>query len=71
MNGLQTKADMDAIPLGSYYILIGMDWLDLRYAVLDCHNKTITCLDDDNKHTLVKGFPRLIYVLHVSAMQIK
>jgi hypothetical protein len=28
MNGLRTKVDLNIIPLGSYYCLIGMDWLD-------------------------------------------
>jgi hypothetical protein len=28
MNGLNTKVDLNIIPLGSYDCLIGMDWLD-------------------------------------------
>jgi predicted aspartyl protease len=37
------------IPLGSYDILIGMDWLDKHHDVLDFCNKTFTCLDDEGK----------------------
>jgi len=55
MNGLQTKANLDVIPLGSYDILIGMDWLDSHFAILDCHNKTIASLDEDGNPTQVKG----------------
>ena len=29
------------------FLLIGMDWLDAHHAVLDCHNKTYTCLDEE------------------------
>ena len=28
LNGMQTKVDLDVIPLGSYDVLIGMDWFD-------------------------------------------
>jgi hypothetical protein len=49
MNGLSTSNDLNIIPLGSYDILIGMDWLDKHRAVLDFHNKTFTCLDEEGK----------------------
>jgi hypothetical protein len=47
MNGLRTKDDLNIIPLGSYDFLIGMDWLDELYVVLDCYNKAFTCLDEE------------------------
>ena len=43
MNGLNTKADLNILPLGSYDCLIGMDWLDQHHVILDFHNKAITC----------------------------
>jgi hypothetical protein len=46
MNGLHTKPDLKIIPLGSYDCLIGMDWLDKHHVVLDCYNKTFTCLKE-------------------------
>jgi hypothetical protein len=49
INGVNTSIDLNIIPLGSYDILIGMDWLDKHHVVLDCHNKTFTCLDGDGK----------------------
>jgi hypothetical protein len=42
-------ADLNIIPLGSYDVLIGIDWLDAHHDVLDCHNKTFTCLDEEEK----------------------
>jgi hypothetical protein len=47
MNGLNTKADLYIFPLGSYDDLIGMDWLEQHHAILDYHNKTFTCLDEE------------------------
>ena len=39
MNGLNTKADLNILPLGSYDYLIGMDWLEQHHSILYCHNK--------------------------------
>jgi predicted aspartyl protease len=47
MNGLSTKVDVNIILLGSYDFLIGMDWLEKHHVVLDCYNKTITCIDEE------------------------
>jgi hypothetical protein len=47
MNGLSTREDLNILPLGSYDCLIGMDWLDQHHAILDCHNKAFTCLDEE------------------------
>ena len=30
MNGIVTYADLNVVPLGSYDILIGMDWLEVH-----------------------------------------
>jgi hypothetical protein len=35
MNGLDTKVDVNIIPLGSYDCLIGMDWLEKHHAILE------------------------------------
>jgi hypothetical protein len=47
MNGLSTKAELNVLPLSSYDYLIGMDWLDQHYAILDCRNKAFTFLDEE------------------------
>jgi hypothetical protein len=71
LNGVNTNVDMNIIPLGSYDILIGMDWLDKHHVVLDCHNKTFTCLDEEGKQSTVKGIPRPISIREISALQLK
>jgi hypothetical protein len=62
INGVNTNDDLNIIPLGSYAILIGMDWLDKHHVFLDCRNKTFTCLDGDGKESIVKGVPRPISI---------
>ena len=40
MNGLFTCVDMNVVPLGSYDVLIGMDWLEYHRVKLDYYHKT-------------------------------
>jgi hypothetical protein len=53
MNGLNTRVDVDIIPLGLYDCLIGMDWLEKHHAFVECYNRTITCLDEGGKQDKV------------------
>jgi hypothetical protein len=55
LNGVNTNVDLNIIPLGSYDILIGMDWMDKHHFVLDFHNKTFTCLDEEGKQSTMHG----------------
>jgi hypothetical protein len=71
LNGVNTSIDLNIIQLGSYVILIGMDYLDKHHDVLDCHNKTFTCLDGNGKQKTVKGVPRAISIRDISALQLK
>jgi hypothetical protein len=71
LNGVNISVDLNIIPLGSYNILIGMDWLDKHHVVLDCHRKTFTCLDGDRKQSTMKGVPRPISIREILALQLK
>ena len=44
MNGLVTYADMNVMPLGSYDILIGMDWLEAHRVNLYYYNNNFECM---------------------------
>ena len=71
INGVITSVDLNIIPLESYDILIGMDWLEKHHVVLDCHNKTFTCLDEEGKQIIMKGVPRPISIREISSLQLK
>ena len=45
MNGLVTCVDLNVLPLGSYDVLIGMDWLEAHKVKIECYNKDFECLD--------------------------
>jgi hypothetical protein len=71
MNGLNTREDLNILPLGSYDCLIGMDWLDRHRAILDCHNKAFTFLDEEGSLRKVQGIPKAVTIREISALQLK
>jgi hypothetical protein len=71
MNGVNTKAGLNIIPLGSYDCLIGMDWLVKHHDVLYCYNKDLTYLDEEGNSRMVQGIPRPIFVREISTLQLK
>eukprot|EP00253_Pinus_taeda_P008592 PITA_08592 len=44
--GQPVTADLNVLPLGSYDILIGMDWLEKHWSLVNCKTKTIYYKDD-------------------------
>ena len=48
-----------------------MDWLDQHHAILDCHNKAFTWLDEEGTLRKVQGIPRAITIREISALQLK
>jgi hypothetical protein len=71
MNGLNTKVDVNIIPLGSCDCLIGMGWLEKHHAILDCYNKTMACLDEERQQGKIQDIPRVVNVRDISAMQLR
>jgi hypothetical protein len=68
INGVNAISDMNLISLGSYDILIGMDWLDKHHVFLDCQDKTFTCLDEEGHKSNVKGIHMPISIREISAL---
>ena len=71
MYQFETFVMLNVLPLGSYDILIGMDWLEQPRVILNCYDKTFTCINNDGKSISVKGIPRKttikqIYALHLN-----
>ena len=68
MDGLVTYVDLNVLPLGSYDILIGMDWLEVHRVELDYYRNNFECMDEEGKPRVVRGIPKVIFVRHISAM---
>ena len=61
MNDFNTHDDLNILPLGSYDMLIGMDWLENQRVIPHCFEKTFTCIDNTGDIIKVKEIPRKIY----------
>ena len=71
MDVFVTYVDMNVLPLGSYDVLIGMDWLEAHKVNLDCYNNTFECIDEEGNLRVVRGIPKMISVRQILAMQLK
>ena len=60
MNELRTQIDLNILPLGSYDVQIGMDWMEKFKLVLDCYNKIFTCVDERGNIINIKGYKDLL-----------
>ena len=68
MDGLITCADLNILPLGSYDVLIGIDWLQAHRENIDCYNKNFECLDEEGNLRVIRGIPKAVSVRQISAM---
>ena len=71
LNDFQTEVNLNILPLGSYDLLIGMDWLEKKKAMMNCWDKTLHYVDEEGKHFILKGKPKPISVRQISALQLK
>ena len=71
MDGLVTYVDLNVLPLGSYDILIRMDWLEAHKVKLDYYNNTCERIDEEGNRKVVRGIPKVIYIRNISAMRPK
>ena len=71
MDHFETIVKINVLPLGSYDLLIGMDWLEQLRVILNCYDKTFTCVNHDGKPISVKGIPRKTTIRQISALQLK
>jgi hypothetical protein len=50
MDGSPTQATLNILPLRSYDMLIGMDWLATYKTKLDCYHKTLECVNEEGRN---------------------
>ena len=58
-------------PLGSYNIIIGINWLSEHKAKVDCLAKIVNCVDDQGRPTSISEIKHEIKPKQISAMQLK
>ena len=71
MDQFETSMKLNVLPLGSYDMLIGMDWLEQHRVVLNCFDKTFTCVNNEGEIVTVIGIPRKTAIRQISDLQLK
>jgi hypothetical protein len=46
MSGLHTQEALNILPLGSYEVLLGMDWLVVHKEKFNFYDETLECEDE-------------------------
>ena len=71
LDGQNIKTNLNILPLGSYDVIIRMDWLEKHKAILDFYTKTLNYKDDYDATRTTQGIPKPVSVRQVSRMQFK
>ena len=71
LDGQNIRTNLNILPLGSYDMIIGMDWLEKNKAVLDFYAKTLKYKNEYDTTRTTQGIPKPISVRQVTTMQFK
>ena len=71
LNDFLTNVNVNILTLGSYDMLIGMNSLEEHNVLLNCFDKTFTCIDNNGNNIKVKGIPRKVTIREISSLQIE
>jgi hypothetical protein len=71
MDGLQTQEVLNILPLGSYDVLLGMDWLFSHKEKLNCYEKILECRDEKSNARILQGIRKLVAIRQISMLQLK
>ena len=55
LNDMPTTTHLNVLLLGSYNMLLGMDWLYLHKTKVDCYEKAIEYVDDNGEPRVLQG----------------
>jgi hypothetical protein len=65
MGEFPTQATLNILPLGSYDLLIGMDWLATYRYRLDYYHKTLECVSEGGRRITLQGIQKLVSVRRI------
>ena len=54
LNGIPSSTHLNVLPLGSYSMLLGMDWMYLHRTKVDFFDKAIECVDDSGEKRILR-----------------
>lgn len=50
---MPTSTHINVLSLGSYNMLLGLDWLFIHSTKVGCYHKVVECLNDDEERTIL------------------
>jgi hypothetical protein len=63
-----TRVNLYIMILGSYDIVIGMDWLESHDAILNCKTKQLSLVDDEGQRHVIVGWNQGVSLRFVSSL---
>jgi hypothetical protein len=71
LGGQNIKTNLNILLLGSYDVIIKMDWLERHKKMLDCYEKSLKYKDENDTARKVQGIQKPISVRQIYTMQFK
>jgi hypothetical protein len=65
------KQALNILPLGSYDVLLGMDWLASHKEKLNCYEKILECEDEKGNARILQGIQKPVSIRKISVLQLK
>jgi hypothetical protein len=65
-----TRANLYIMILGSYGVMIGMDWLESHEAILNCKKKQLSLVDDEEQRCVIVGWKQGVSLRFFSSLQL-
>jgi hypothetical protein len=62
MSGFPTQVNLNILPIGSYDLLISMDWLAAHKTKLDCYSKTLEFENEEGRRITLQGIQNPVLV---------
>eukprot|EP00253_Pinus_taeda_P029666 PITA_29666 len=62
--------ELNVLPLGSYDVLTGMDWLERRWSIINCKTKTISYRDELGMGKEIQGIQKPVQIRPIIASQL-
>jgi hypothetical protein len=68
MSGLHTQETLNILPLGSYDVLLGMDWLAVHKEKMNYYEKTLECEDEEGNARVLQCIQNPVSVRKISTL---
>jgi hypothetical protein len=68
MDGFPTQETLNILPLGSYDLFIGMEWLDSYKNKLECYHNTLKCVNEEGGKITLQGTQNPVLMRQISSL---